>query len=215
MNVQAAYSQWATIYDTNANKTRDLETLVGQRFLLEEQMTFEHVLELGCGTGKNSTWLAPATRRLTSVDLTASMLAVARTKVPASHVQFLQGDLLAPSWDAFASPSSVDVVTFSLVLEHIEHLDPIFGKVNHVLRPGGLVYIGELHPFKQYAGTKACFETEDGTKQIVSAFTHHVSDFVSAAQACGWTVERLGEFFDNDDRRTVPRILGLLFRKPQ
>ncbi|KDO18057.1 hypothetical protein SPRG_16581 [Saprolegnia parasitica CBS 223.65] len=214
MNVEAAYSQWAAIYDTNTNRTRDLETLVGQRFLLEQQTTFEHVLELGCGTGKNSTWLAPTTRRLTSVDLTASMLAVARAKVPASHVQFLQGDLLAPSWDAFASPSSVDVVTFSLVLEHIEHLDPIFEKVDQVLQPGGLVYVGELHPFKQYAGTKACFETDDGTKQTVTAFTHHTSDFVAAAQARGWVLARLGEYFDNDDRRTVPRILGLLFRKP-
>ncbi|OQR97960.1 methyltransferase type 11 [Achlya hypogyna] len=211
MNVQAAYTEWATIYDTNKNRTRDLEIAVGQSILADK--LFAHILELGCGTGKNSVWLAPKCQRLTSVDLTESMLDVARTKVSAPHAKFVQADLLEPKW-TFAT-GLVDLVTFSLVLEHIPELAPIFANVDALLAPGGYVYIGELHPFKQYAGTKACFKTDSGAEQIVTCFTHHTSDFVGAAKAVGWQLETMDEFFDDNDRTQIPRILGLLFRKAQ
>ena len=56
MNVQAAYSHWSTSYDSVANPTRDLDQQVMRRLL--DGKRFGHVLELGCGTGKNTPWLA-------------------------------------------------------------------------------------------------------------------------------------------------------------
>jgi hypothetical protein len=98
------------------------------------------------------------------------------------------------------------------VLEHIEFLDEIFEKVNEVTTPNAWVYVGELHPFKQYTGSKARFETEQG-QQVVTCFNHHVTDFVNAAKNNGFGLENLTEYFDEDDRNTIPRILTLLFRK--
>jgi len=77
---------------------------------------------------------------------------------------------------------------------------------------GGLVYVGELHPFKQYAGSKARFETADGW-QMVPCFNHHVSDFVNAAKKYNFDIIDLQEYFDADDQAGMPRILALLFRK--
>ncbi|KAF0699481.1 Aste57867_9951 [Aphanomyces stellatus] len=215
MNVQAAYSQWSEIYDTNTNPTRDLEGVVC-RDMLAALPRFKHVLEMGCGTGKNTEWLAARSARVTAVDLTQAMLDVAAAKMISSpHVAFVQADMLQTMpWSSFVS-DAVDLVTFSLVLEHAEYLVPIFKSVDAVLEAGGRVYIGEFHPFKQYHGSKARFESkETGHVEEVTAFTHHASDFVQPALALGWTLERMDERFDGD-RCQVPRIIGFLFRKGQ
>jgi 2-polyprenyl-3-methyl-5-hydroxy-6-metoxy-1,4-benzoquinol methylase len=98
------------------------------------------------------------------------------------------------------------------VLEHIEDLDDIFRKVSKVIAPNGLVYVGELHPFKQYAGTKARFETEEGL-HVVTCFTHNISDFTGAAKNNGFHIEDIIERFDDGNRDSIPRILTLLLRK--
>ncbi len=101
---------------------------------------------------------------------------------------------------------------FSLVLEHIENLDNIFKEVSKVIAPEGYVYIGELHPFKQYLGSKARFETEKGI-EILTCFIHNLSDFFRSAKKHGFEITVINEFFDNDEITTIPRILSLLFKK--
>ena len=203
---RAAYNQWAEQYDTNHNRTRDLEAVALRECL--SSITLGHYLEMGCGTGKNTEWLATHAQSVTAVDLSEEMLAKAQEKIQAAHVRFHQADMLQP-WNFATGP--YDTVGFSLVLEHIAHLEPIFAKVVEVLRPGGYVYVGELHPFKQYAGTKARFETEQGT-QVVECYNHHITDFISAAKQNGLQLAHLDEYFDADNRE-IPRILVLLFQK--
>jgi len=107
--------------------------------------------------------------------------------------------------------NSFDLVTFSLVLEHISNLDHIFEMVAKVLTQGGYVYIGELHPFKQYAGSKARFETNDGI-QVVECYNHHISEFTNTAKKHGLDLVYLNEYFD-EDQFSIPRILTLLLRR--
>jgi hypothetical protein len=97
-------------------------------------------------------------------------------------------------------------------LEHIEHLDGIFDKMARTLVSGGHLYIGELHPFKQYSGTQARFETEEG-RQTVQCFLHHISDFTQLAKKNFLDVIEINEYFDENDRSGIPRICTLLFRK--
>ena len=78
MNVKQAYAQWAEQYDTNLNKTRDLEAISLRKTL--EPITATNCLEIGCGTGKNTQWLAGKTQHLTAVDLTEEMLEKAKEK---------------------------------------------------------------------------------------------------------------------------------------
>ncbi len=207
MDVRQAYDEWSERYDTARNRTRDLEATAFRKVLAG--VVFRECLEIGCGTGKNTRWLADRCTRLTAVDLSPGMLSVAREKVKADHVNFEEADILRP-W-TFAD-SRYDLVTFSLVLEHVEHLEPILREVHDILKPGGLVYIGELHPFKQYSGTKARFETTAGTR-VVNCFDHHLSDFVQAAKAAGLRVEDVREFFDTEDAKAPPRVLVLVLRK--
>ena len=207
MDIGKAYNSWAAQYDTNENKTRDLEGLALKKLLSGK--TFKHCLEVGCGTGKNTQWLLTICDQMTAIDLSQGMLDIAKNKIQSDKVNFIEGDI-SNDW-TFAN-QTYDLVTFSLMLEHIEDLDAVFQKLAKVSDTGTRVYIGELHPFKQYAGSKARFETETGT-QVVTCFNHHVTDFIQAANASGFHLLQLEEQFDEGDRSQLPRILNLLFEK--
>ena len=207
MDIGKAYNSWAAQYDTNENKTRDLEGLALKKLLSGK--TFKQCLEVGCGTGKNTQWLLTICDQMTAIDLSQGMLDIAKNKIQSDKVNFIEGDI-SNDW-TFAN-QTYDLVTFSLMLEHIEDLDAVFQKLAKVSDTGTRVYIGELHPFKQYAGSKARFETETGT-QVVTCFNHHVTDFIQAANASGFQLILIDEQFDDADRSQLPRILNLLFEK--
>ena len=207
MDIGKAYNSWAAQYDSNENKTRDLEALSLQKIL--QGKSFKHCLEIGCGTGKNTAWLLTICDQITAIDLSKGMLDIAKNKIQSDKVNFIEADI-TKDW-TFAN-QTYDLVTFSLMLEHIQDLDAVFQKLAKVSDTGTRVYIGELHPFKQYAGSKARFETETGT-QVVTCFNHHVTDFIQAANASGFHLLQLEEQFDEGDRSQLPRILNLLFEK--
>jgi len=206
MNVQQSYNKWADQYDTNENKTRDLEARSIRETLAP--FDFNHCLEIGCGTGKNTEWLMQKSRQITAIDLSEQMLAKAREKIQNEEVTFILMDI-NQEWQFAAN--SFDLVTFSLVLEHISNLDHIFEQVAKVLTRGGYVYIGELHPFKQYAGSKARFETGDGM-QVVECYIHHISEFTNTAKNHGLELVHLNEYFD-ENQFSIPRILTLLLHR--
>jgi ubiquinone/menaquinone biosynthesis C-methylase UbiE len=206
MNPQQAYNSWASQYDTNENKTRDLEAKALRDVL--STIPFNSCLEIGCGTGKNTEWLLQKAERLTAVDLSEEMLSKAREKVRSPKVEFVQADINS-DWNF--TEKKFDLVGFSLVLEHIQNLDHIFKEAFKKLEDGGYLYIGELHPFKQYTGSKARFETGEGV-HIVECYNHHISDFIKSAEKNGLKLVQLREWFDNDDKSSLPRILTLLFQ---
>jgi ubiquinone/menaquinone biosynthesis C-methylase UbiE len=207
MNVEQAYNKWAEQYDTNINPTRDLEVNSLREALSD--LSFSHCLEVGCGTGKNTGWLLSKSDKVLAVDLSGEMLKKARKKISSDKVFFIKTDI-TENW-TFTS-DCFDLVVFSLVLEHISDLNHVFQQLQAKVDPGGYVYIGELHPFKQYGGSKARFEVK-GKQQEVPCFTHNVSDFTNLARDYGFRIVMLNEHFDQDDRTDIPRILSLLLQK--
>jgi len=209
MSVQLAYQFWSEIYDSNENKTRDLEG-VCMRAILQE-ISFSNCLEIGCGTGKNTVWLETKAQHVTAVDLTPAMIEKAKQKVQTKKVTFEIADI---NQDWNFTKEKYDLATFSLVLEHIENLIPIFEKLSNCIKPNGYVYIGELHPFKHYEGSIARFENGSGEK-VVECYNHHISDSINAASKYGFELKLLNEYFDDNDKTTIPRILTLLFQNKQ
>jgi len=102
-------------------------------------------------------------------------------------------------------------ITFSLVPEHLADLSAVFAEAARYAAPGALLYVGELHHAKQYPGTVARFDGPDGRTEA-QCYVHHLTDFVDAAAAAGWKLEKLAEWFDEDDRRAMPCVLTMVFR---
>lgn len=207
MSIQQHYNQWSNTYDAMENKTRDLEKRAGMNML--NTIRWDTVLELGCGTGKNTAWLSEKAQQHLAVDLSDGMLEKAREKVTSENVVFQQADITKP-WHFITE--KIDLIICSLILEHIEDLGFIFSEAASVLNEGGHFYICELHPYKQYSGSKARFETGEGT-QVLQCFVHHVSDYTNAAVKNGFSIEVVEEWFDSDDRSNPPRLLSFLFRR--
>ena len=82
-----------------------------------------------------------------------------------------------------------------------------------MLKAGGFLYLGELHPFKQYTGSKARFNTEAGL-QVVDCFNHSISEFIQVGFSNKLQLVDLQEHFDLDEQIPIPRILTILFQKP-
>lgn len=208
--VARAYDRWAAQYDSDRNATRDLDAHVVRRAPLE--LTGHRVLELGCGTGKNSAWLAERAGELVALDFSAGMLAVARERVRAANVRFVEHDIREP-WPV--QSGAFDVVVGNLVLEHVRDLVPVYAESARVLRVGGQLFLCELHPYRQLLGGQAHF-TDGATQQTVpvTAFLHTTSEYVNGALAAGFVLREMGEWLEDDaPDGAPPRLLSLRFER--
>jgi len=205
MSIRNAYNQWSETYDNDENLTRDLDQDVTRNQLGDSR--FDSVLEIGCGTGKNTSFLVQIGRVVQAVDFSPGMIRKARTKVQAENVSFSLMDIREP-W--YYDDESFDLIVCNLVLEHIRDLSPIFSEAARTLHRNGRLFINELHPFRQYDGRKARFYRNE-EKMEVEAFIHHISDFLKAASDNGLGLEQLNEYWHAADQGKLPRILSLAF----
>lgn len=207
MSIEKAYNIWSGQYDTNENKTRDLDKKSTIETL--SKFDFSNVVELGCGTGKNTKWLLERATQVIGLDFSQEMLDKAKEKISDDKVTFKKADLRR-NWEidnAFA-----DLITCSLTLEHIKDLNHIFNQTRQKLKTGGLFFISELHPFKQYSGSKAKYETENGTQEL-EVYIHHISEYLNDANNNGFKLNELNEWFDDDDKKGLPRLVSFVFKK--
>src|SRR5574341_358316 len=123
------------------------------------------------------------------------MIEKAREKVRAANVRFEMADLTR-KWTS--ADAAYDLVVCNLVLEHIQDLSHIFSEAARVLETKGKFFINELHPFRQYRGTKARFERQASTIEV-EAFIHHISDFTNAACINGLKLVTLNEYWHEAD----------------
>lgn len=205
--VKEAYNEWAEVYDTNENRTRDLNA----KTIRQESFSFKNkrILEIGCGTGLNTQYLIQQAGQVVGLDISEKMLSKARGRIHHKNTMFVQGDITKP-WN-FES-ESFDFIVANLVLEHIEQLSHAFTEANRVLTSGGTFYIGELHPYKQLRKSQAKFVSQKtGKVVLVDAFTHSVSEYINEGLQAGFTLHQIKEYQDKEDQ--IPRLLTLLFRK--
>jgi SAM-dependent methyltransferase len=213
ISVRAAYDKWAAIYDSDENATRDLDAAVLQsaRLPLDDAA----VIELGAGTGKNTAYHAARARRVIAFDLSPAMLDRARSRALGDHVSFIEHDITRP-WPV--ADGEAGIVVGNLVLEHIADLRPIFAEARRALTSQGVMFLCELHPYRQLLGAQAQFQ-DRGRSARVEAYPHTVSEYLNTAFDQGLELSRLGEHVEpavGSDRPTdvPPRLLSMLFHRP-
>lgn len=206
--IASAYNEWSRTYETVANPTRDLAASALRLQALD--LPNREVLEIGCGTGLNTRYLAEHARRVIALDFSTGMLEQARRNVRAANVRFVQQDIQL-NWNV--DDHSIDLIICTLVLEHIENLRHIFSQAARVLRAGGEFLIYELHPFRQLQGGQAQFKNDDaGEIVLIPAYLHSISEFVNTSIECGFKLLRLDELRDattDEDKTGFPRLLSV------
>ena len=201
------YNTWAFQYDDNINLTRDLDKIVTKKSLFN--LNFSNVLELGCGSGKNTEWLITRANKLVGLDFSKGMLDIARNKIISPKAIFIETDL-NEKWAI--SNNAFDIATVNLTLEHIEILDHIFSSLFMKLTRGGKCFVCEIHPKKQLSGSKARFEI-NGTEFILDVFQHSEEDYIQSAEKAGFKLLTKKDWYDNEN--DIPRLISFLFEKPK
>ncbi|MFI8896157.1 class I SAM-dependent methyltransferase [Streptomyces paradoxus] len=115
------------------------------------------VADLGCGPGRVTAYLASQGLSVFGLDLSESMLAVARRENP--DLRFVRGSML----ELDLPDSSLDGVVswYSIIHTPEEHLPALFAGFHRVLRPGGHLLLG--------------FQFGDEPRRYEEAFGHSVS----------------------------------------
>lgn len=196
-SVQDGYDRWAATYDHDGNPLMALEEPVVKAALGDVRGLT--VLDLGCGTGRYSIWLARVGAKVTAVDFSEGMLAEARKKLEQSTgqerggepVRFIAADLHKPV--QFAA-ESFDLVVSGLVLEHLREMGTFFGEVQRVLKPGGRAVISAMHPAMFLRGAQARF-TDPVSGEVVQpgSIAHSLGEVVMAAVAAGLQLSSIVE----------------------
>ncbi len=104
------------------------------------------VLEMGCGTGQLSLFLASADRVVVGADLTRASLELAEgaaQRLGVAGVRFVETDLRAPG----LKRAAFDVVICSGVLHHTPDPRASFASLAALVRPGGVLVVGLYNAF--------------------------------------------------------------------
>ena len=188
--VRDGYDRWARVYDHDANPLPALEgphvrTALGD-------VCGRDVLDLGCGTGRHTAWLAEAGARVTGVDFSEGMLERARRRVRTAHVRFVVHDLHDPL--PFRG-ASFDTVVSGLVLEHLRELDGFFAEAHRVLRSRGRAVMSAMHPAMFLRGSRARFTDPDSGEVVApGSLPHRLGDFAMAAVRAGFRLRAIDEY---------------------
>lgn len=200
-SIQSGYDRWASIYDHDANPLQALEEPVVRESIGD--VTTLSVLDLGCGTGRHSIWLADAGAKVTAIDFSEGMLREAKHKASARTIRFLQFDL----HQGIPFESEFDRVVSGLVLEHIIDLGHFFSEIRKCLKPKGRAVISAMHPAMFLRGTQARF-TDPQTGELIQpgSFAHTISEMVMASIQHGFFIKNLIEKSPSEEfSRRYPR----------
>ena len=151
------------------------ETPAGKlRFKRRLEMITSHiepgmaVLELGCGVGYFTKFLAETKATITANDISPDLLDVAREQVKAENVTFKVENAYDLSYD----DNSYDTVVGSSVLHHLE-VDDALRECYRVLKPGGSIYFTEpnmLNPHVFLERSNSAFRRWAGVSPDETAF---------------------------------------------
>jgi trans-aconitate methyltransferase len=96
----------------------------------------ERILDLGCGTGQLSAAIAESGAQVTGLDLSAEMLAQARSNYP--NIEFVQGDA-----SDFTLPAPVDAIFSNAALHWVKNAEGVGASVARALKVNGR-FVAEL-----------------------------------------------------------------------
>jgi SAM-dependent methyltransferase len=192
-DVATGYAEWAATYEDVVRDEMDLRLL--ERI---ETVAFGRAwraLDLACGTGRIGAWLrARGVAGLDGIDLTGSMLERARAR--GVYDDLREGDLRSTPFESHA----YDLVTASLVDEHLPDPAPMYAEAARLLVPGGAFVVVGYHPqFLMTVGMPTHYHRPDGEAVAIETHVHLLSDHVLGATDHGLALAEMREGLIDDE----------------
>jgi ubiquinone/menaquinone biosynthesis C-methylase UbiE len=140
--LEAAHTPDSRLVSSQANLNRYVAPPLDTVFPLEYAFAVlgdvrgHRVLDLGCGSGENTLLLARRGARLVSVDISESLIRLARRRLAVNGLGGAGQFVVASAHDLPVESESVDVVLGIAILHHLD-LDATSREVYRVIKPGG------------------------------------------------------------------------------
>ena len=213
-----ARTQWRELAESyiefrkSPDRYNELVEVPAMRELLGDVAGLD-VLDAGCGTGVQARWCARPGAKVVGVDISHRLLREARERAAEENlnVRFLEGDI--ENLGVFPG-LCFDAVLCSVVLTF--HLRDVFVEFHRVLRPGGCLYLSDLHPIfncgqPEVRDGRHClvvsryfdrtirsvtnpFGELPGGRPVRFSWQHHtLADYFEALVAAGFVVEKFLE----------------------
>jgi ubiquinone/menaquinone biosynthesis C-methylase UbiE len=161
LGVEEGYQRWAPYYDGAPNPLIARE----ERYiapLLLPSLRGKRVLDLACGTGR---WLQKAQMAgaefAAGVDCSPAMLSIAAGK-HSIHAKLALADCTKLPF----GPVAFDFAICSFAIGHIEDLRMMVRELTSVMKPGGEVFVSDVHPEAYARGWRTGFRDVLGALQI-------------------------------------------------
>ncbi len=171
----AGYDSW---YETELGREADR----AERKLIERmfQPSGPRVLEVGCGTGQYTAWLARQGFEVTAVDISGEMMAKAQAKLAELNLKanWLKADITEVMHELGRYHGILSITAFEFIPRPEQVLQQLFG----LLEPGGCLVMGVI------AGESAWSEQyrEIGRMNPSSVFAQ--ANFYSETEIRNWQV---------------------------
>ena len=146
------------------------------------------VLELACGTGIWTQRLAPTAERMTAIDASAEMIAIARSRPECAEVAFEQADIF--SWN---NTTKYDVVFFSFWLSHVppDLFEGFWNVVRDSLKPAGRAFFIDSATFElprpDYDGVTDLRTLNNGDQYQIVKVLYGPEQLSEKLSGMGWT----------------------------
>ncbi len=192
----SVYEETRKTYNTLGRAyVRSIEPLVP-----EERKAFaktlakgSRVLEVGCAGGRDAQYFVKEGLRVTGIDTSTTLLALAKKRVPKGRFIFMDVRKLA------FPPKSFDAVWANAVLLHLQRQDvpPVLRRLQKVLVPGGCLHVR----VKVGRGSGWVTDTLSKLPRFFTYFTK--KEMESLLRHAGFSIQSSRMFADQGKRRDV------------
>ena len=165
------------------------------------------ILDAGCGEGHISRRLAQQGARVTAVDLSPRLIAIAQERDPGTSTTYLVHDLSRPlpQYHEF-----FDLVVSNLVLPDMDDYGGYIATLGAVLKPGGRAVLSLLNPYTAVFDKRVrnYFESGRGTREYggmaklgIRAYYYHrtLEEYITTFRESGLLLNDLSDVCPTDE----------------
>src|ERR1700722_6127098 len=165
LKVSQTFSRAAEAYDRHALIQRFIAQKLAAKVLKQERASLGTVLEVGCGTGILSQYLASHADHYVLTDISFSLLQKAQRKVGGAHVSPLVVDGGRPCFTA-----SFDVIVSNLAFHWLQDPKGALTRLVACMKPGGRLYICTLgnNAFHEWRTAHTLVDAPCGLLEFIS-----------------------------------------------